>query len=136
MRFFMQIVLCFSFLCAFASLRETSSLFAAEPWSTYRGNTQRTANTDNKAGPEAPKILWVHKSQEHFVASIVPDGDKLFLSGLGAFNVSNFHELSADPKALSQPSVSESLLGIDARITKEYGNRTGCSRHSAVLGRM
>jgi outer membrane protein assembly factor BamB len=70
----------------------------AEPWTTYRGNTQRTANTDNKAGPANPKVLWVHKSQEHFVAALVPHDDKLFLSGLGAFNVSTFYEFTTDPK--------------------------------------
>src|SRR6266478_1133327 len=76
-----------------------SSSLGAEPWATYRGNTQRTANTDKTAGPANPKVLWVHKSQEHYVAALVPDGDKLFLSGLGAFNVSTFYELSTDPKA-------------------------------------
>jgi outer membrane protein assembly factor BamB len=72
---------------------------SAEPWATYRGNIQRTANTDKTAGPANPKVLWVHKAQEHYVAALVPDGDKLFLSGLGAFNVSTFYELSTDPKA-------------------------------------
>src|SRR6266849_2671249 len=76
-----------------------STAISAEPWATYRGNTQRTANTDKTAGPANPKVLWVHKSQEHYVAALVPDGDKLFLSGLGAFNVSTFYELSTDPKA-------------------------------------
>src|SRR6266852_2595639 len=91
MRHSVHLILGLSFLCSFAPLRATSSAPAAEPWSTYRGNTQRTANTDNTAGPNAPKVLWSHKSQEHFVASLVPDGDKLYLSGLGAFNVANFH---------------------------------------------
>jgi outer membrane protein assembly factor BamB len=72
---------------------------AAEPWATYRGNSERTGNTDGKAGPAAPKVLWVLKSEEHFVAAPVPLGDKVFVSGLGAFNVSTFHALLADPKA-------------------------------------
>jgi outer membrane protein assembly factor BamB len=78
---------------------EPSCLPAAEPWTTYRGNPQRTGNTDNIAGPTLPKVLWAHKSQEHFIAAPVPDGDRLFISGLGAFNVSTFHNLATDPKA-------------------------------------
>lgn len=72
---------------------------AAEPWSTYRGNPQRTGNTDNVAGPAAPKVLWVMKSQEHFIAAPLPFGDHVYVSGLGAFNVSSLACLAADPKA-------------------------------------
>ena len=43
--------------------------------------------------------------------------------------------LQVDANALSRPSVSESSLGIDVGITREYGNRTGCPPHSAHLGR-
>ncbi len=72
---------------------------AAEPWSTYRGNSQRTGNTDDQAGPAKPNVLWVHKTQDHFVAAPVPFGDRLYISGLGAFNTSTFYSLSTDPKA-------------------------------------
>jgi hypothetical protein len=64
---------------------------AAEPWSTYRGNSERTGNTDGKPGPAAPKVLWAHKSQEHFIASPVPSGGRLYVSGLGALNTASFH---------------------------------------------
>src|SRR5262245_19559959 len=61
---------------------------AAEPaaWATYRGNPQRTGNTDGKAGPDAPAVLWVVKSKDHFVAAPVPVKDGVYLTGLGAFN--------------------------------------------------
>lgn len=72
---------------------------AVEPWATYRGNPQRSGNTDGKAGPAAPKVLWAYKAKEHFLASPVPAGDRLFVSGLGAFNVASFACLSAEPKA-------------------------------------
>lgn len=75
------------------------SLHAVEPWATYRGNPQRTGNTDGKAGPASPKVLWAYKAKEHFLASPVPVGDRLFISGLGAFNVASFVCLSSDPKA-------------------------------------
>jgi len=85
-------------LCAFAFLREPL-LTAAEPWSTYRGNPQRTGNTDGVAGPATPKVLWVHRSQDHFIAAPVPAGDRLYVSALGAFNVSTFSALAFEPKA-------------------------------------
>src|ERR1700720_717998 len=87
-------------LCVFAPLREMAH--AAEPWSTYRGNLERTANADNLPGPATPKVLWVFKSQEHFIAAPVPHGEHLFISGLGAFNVSTFYCLAANPKAASR----------------------------------
>jgi outer membrane protein assembly factor BamB len=72
---------------------------AAEPWSTYRGNGQRTGNTDDQAGPAKPAVLWVHKTQDHFIAAPVPIGDRLYLSGLGAFNTATFYSFATDPKA-------------------------------------
>jgi outer membrane protein assembly factor BamB len=72
---------------------------AAEPWTTYRANAQRTANIDGKAGPAVPKVLWAYKTKDHFIAAPVPAGDHLFISGFGAFNVSTFYCLSTDQKA-------------------------------------
>src|SRR5271166_5044704 len=87
-----RLFLCF--LCLFAA----NSASAVEPWSTYRGNLQRSGNTDGKPGPSVPKVLWALPSQEHFIAAPVPYRDRLFVSTLGAFNVSTFMCLSADPK--------------------------------------
>ena len=43
------------------------SASAAEPqWTTYRGNAQRTGNTDGKPGPASPAVLWVHPEQGAF----------------------------------------------------------------------
>jgi outer membrane protein assembly factor BamB len=83
-------------LCALASLREPS--FAAEPWATYRGNAERTGCTDGKAGPASPKVLWALKSTDHFVAVPVASGDRVYVSGLGAFNVAMFRALATDPR--------------------------------------
>src|SRR6185312_15317941 len=73
---------------AIASLLVSFPAFAADPapWGTYRGNPQRSGNTDNQPGPASPTVLWSVKSQDHFVASPVPVGDKLYISGLGGFN--------------------------------------------------
>lgn len=68
------------------------------PWSTYRGDPQRTGNPDGSAGPATPKVLWVYKSNDHFIASPMLADDRLFVSGLGAFNVGKFFCLSAAAK--------------------------------------
>jgi outer membrane protein assembly factor BamB len=81
---------------------------AVAPWSTYRGNPQRTGNCDGLGGPAKPKVLWTLKSQEHFIASPVASGDHVFVAGLGAFNVSTFYCLAADPKATQRVVWSKS----------------------------
>lgn len=65
---------------------ESASAAEPGPWATYRGNPQRTGNTDNQAGPAAPVVLWAAKSQDHFIAAPVPVNGNVYLSGLGAFN--------------------------------------------------
>src|SRR4051812_31323327 len=72
---------------------------AAADWATFRGNAQRTGNTDGMAGPAAPKVLWSVKSQDHFVASPLPAGDRVIVSGLGNFNVPSLYALAIDPAA-------------------------------------
>src|SRR3954451_23324192 len=72
---------------------------ADKDWATYRGNLQRTGNTDGLPGPTAGKVLWVHKSKDHFVASPVPAGKALLVSGLGFINTANFYALDLEPKA-------------------------------------
>ena len=67
----------------------TAPAIAAEPgpWATYRGNPQRTGNTDNTPGPDRPAVLWASKSaQENYIAAPVPVGDRVFISALGGFN--------------------------------------------------
>ncbi len=73
------------------------------PWATYRGNPQRTGNTDGQPGPAAPALLWSVKSQDHFIASPVPvAADKLYVSGLGGFNrpVVSLFPLAKGPKVV------------------------------------
>jgi outer membrane protein assembly factor BamB len=65
-------------------------------WSTHRGNPPRTG-TDDGPGPKGPKLLWVHKSEEQFVAPLVPGARHVYASGLGAFNSPGFHALDLDP---------------------------------------
>jgi outer membrane protein assembly factor BamB len=88
-------------LCALcASVVSSSSSFAEEPaksWFTYRGNPQRTGNAASQAA--GMDVLWVHKSQDHFVASPVPWDGKVFIAGLGGFNAPAFYALASDPKA-------------------------------------
>ncbi|MBM3996644.1 MAG: hypothetical protein FJ303_21195 [Planctomycetes bacterium] len=79
----------------------------ANPWATYRGNSQRTAHTDGVAGPTSPKVLWVLKARKpeenvNYIASPVPMGDRLFVSGLGGFNLGQFACLDVTPAAKSR----------------------------------
>jgi outer membrane protein assembly factor BamB len=70
-----------------------------EPWATFRGNPQRTGNTDGQNGPAAAKVLWVHKSKDHNLSSPVIFGDRLLTSGLTGFNIGFVNCLSTDPAA-------------------------------------
>jgi len=84
--------------------------FSAEPgpWATYRGNPERTGNTDNKPGPEKPGVLWVVKSQDHFVASPVPVQDNVYLAGIGAFNRPTISLYPFGAKGAAQPTWTKS----------------------------
>jgi outer membrane protein assembly factor BamB len=83
---------------------------AAEPgpWATYRGNTARTGNTDNRAGPDKPVLQWAVKSQDHFVASPVPVAEGICLTGFGAFNRPTIVVLPLEGKNSPQPAWSKS----------------------------
>jgi outer membrane protein assembly factor BamB len=90
-----------------------SSLCAAEPWTTYRGNPERTGCTDGKPGPDGPKVLWAFQSKDHFIASPLPAGDKLIVSGIGNFaNVPTFACLSTDPRATERTLWSKTTPAI------------------------
>ncbi|MGE5192226.1 MAG: PQQ-binding-like beta-propeller repeat protein [Deltaproteobacteria bacterium] len=66
-------------------------------WLTHRGNPQRTGAADDQPGPKSPKVLWVHKTREHYIAAPVPGGKEVYLSSLGAFNTSRFDALAVEP---------------------------------------
>lgn len=68
-------------------------------WPTSRGNATRTGCADNSPGPKSPKVLWVHKSTDQYIASPVPARDSLLVSSLAAFNTSSFQSLQIDPAA-------------------------------------
>jgi outer membrane protein assembly factor BamB len=74
-------------------------LQAQDAWSTYRGNSQRTACTDGKSGPTKPEVLWVEKSEEHFIAAPVPVGDRLYASSISGFNVPTLYLFDTAPQA-------------------------------------
>jgi outer membrane protein assembly factor BamB len=71
----------------------------SESWATFRGNAQRTGNTDGLPGPASAKVLWVHKSRDHNLSSPVIFGDRLVITGLTGFNLGYVNCLSTDPKA-------------------------------------
>jgi outer membrane protein assembly factor BamB len=100
-----RLLLAILFLSASASVHAQT----IEPWTTYRGNAQRTGNTDGLAGPATPKLLWAMKSDVHYVASAVPIGDRLIVSGLGAFNLGNLACLATEANAKERVVWSKSL---------------------------
>jgi outer membrane protein assembly factor BamB len=83
-----------------------TSLSAAEPVATYRGDLQRTGS-DGVAGPMTPKVLWTWKSADHFIAAPVAHKDRLFVSGLGGFNVPTLACLNTDPGAAQRVAWSK-----------------------------
>src|SRR6266404_8586282 len=97
--------LCASVVMAFSSRAD---------WPTARGNPQRSGCVDNKPGPASPSILWVYKSQDHFIASPVPAGDRLYVSGLGGFNTPTLLALHVEPIGIPAPHWTRSrpLLGL------------------------
>src|SRR5262245_24221435 len=96
-----------SSLCLCVSV--VQPLGADGPWTTYRGNPQRTGNTDGKAGPGKPEVLWAQKGQEHYVASPVPVGDRLIVSGLSGFNIPSVAALETTAEAPKRVAWSKSV---------------------------
>src|SRR5262249_22285128 len=54
----------------------------ATPWATHRGNQNRTG-TDESPGPKSPKVLWVHRSDNHFVSPPIAGAKELYAPSLG-----------------------------------------------------
>jgi outer membrane protein assembly factor BamB len=99
-----------------------STIHADEPWSTYRGNSQRTGNTDNKPGPFQPNVLWFVKSKDQFLSSPVPAGNRLLVSGLGALNTAYFACLDTDPKAAKRVVWTPELTQATVSSPGLYGS--------------
>jgi len=57
-----------------------------EEWAAHRGGPGRTGNIDGKAGPAHPKVLWVHRNKEQFIAPPSVSANRLFVTVMGAFN--------------------------------------------------
>jgi outer membrane protein assembly factor BamB len=55
-------------------------------WSSHRGGPSRTGNVDGGKGPAQPKVLWVHRSKEQFIAPLCASGNRVFSVVMGAFN--------------------------------------------------
>lgn len=78
------------------------------PWATYRGNPQRTGNTDNLPGPSTPAVQWIVKSTDHFLAAPVPVKESIYISGLGAFNRPTISLFPFAAKSTPQPTWTKS----------------------------
>lgn len=117
----------------------------AADWPTHRANPERTGSLDGVAGPKAPQVLWVHKSQEHFVSSPVLADQRLYIAGLGAFNTAAFRAFTPDPAAakrelwakttpylklptVSSPAISEGKLVFGDGMHQTEGAVLHCLR--------
>jgi outer membrane protein assembly factor BamB len=65
-------------------------------WPTYRGNLQRTGRIDAEPGPTKPKVEWVVRGRDHYLATPVVVDKTLYLSSLGALNTSSFTAFAVD----------------------------------------
>jgi outer membrane protein assembly factor BamB len=131
--------LCIQLLCLLAAA-------GAEPSATYRGNPQRTGCADGGAGPASPRVLWHWQAKEHFIAAPVVHGDRLYVSGLGAFNVATLFALDTAPGAakrvawtkstpyLKLPTVSSPAIHHDRLIFGDGMHQTdGATLHCLRL---
>ncbi len=82
-----------------ASLLVACGAVLGADWPTHRGNLARTGCVDGQPGPTSAKVIWVHKSSDHYIAAPVPTGDSVLVSALAAFNTSTFQSLAVDPAA-------------------------------------
>lgn len=103
----------------------SSAADAIAPWATYRGNPERTGNTDGKMGPAAPKVLWTFKTQEHFITAPVPLGERVLISGLGGFNAPVFYSLAADPAAVQRVAWSRTVPDLKQATVSSPGVAAG-----------
>jgi outer membrane protein assembly factor BamB len=65
------------------------------PWATHRGNPQRTGA--DGPGPKEAKVLWAYKTEDQFLAPLVPGARDLYASSLGGFDTPGFHAFALDP---------------------------------------
>jgi outer membrane protein assembly factor BamB len=70
------------------------------PWSTHRGNPQRTGAEG--PGPKGPKVLWVYKTEDRFLAPLVPGARDLYACGLGASDAPNLQAFALEPAGEKQ----------------------------------
>ena len=86
-----------------------------DPTCHAQHSPQRTG-ADDGPGPKTAKILWVHKSENHFIAPLVPGARDLYASSLGAFNSPNFHALALVSAADRQVRWAKGSGGVIAKL--------------------
>ena len=86
-------------LRVFCGLRSASSPPSRRGPPTAATPSAPATPTTSPARP-APKVLWVHPEPRTTSSPRrLPAGDRVFFTGLGAFNVSTFYCFATDPKA-------------------------------------
>ncbi len=90
------------FLILPLTIWSSAAMLASADWPTHRGNPQRTGSAGDQPGPKKPKVLWVHRSREHYIASPIVSSKRLYVPGLGAFNTAALRGFALEPAADKQ----------------------------------
>jgi outer membrane protein assembly factor BamB len=70
-----------------------SATAGSQDWPAHRGGPARAGCADGKAGPAAPKVLWVLRSKEQFLAPLSAGGGRILVVALGGFNTGSVQAL-------------------------------------------
>src|SRR5262249_26094786 len=83
---------------------------------------------DDGRGPTSPKVLWVHKSEDHFIAPLVPGAKDVFASSLAGFNAPSLQAFALDPSGDKQvrwttgaPPLRQPIAGPPALLRGHTG---------------
>src|SRR4051794_12920344 len=64
------------------------------------------ADSTEAIGPKQPKVLWLHKSTEHFVAAPAVGEKGLYVTAVGAFNTGLVYAMSLDTNASEKERIA------------------------------
>ncbi len=82
-------------LCVLCVSAAHPAPLSEEDWAGHRGGAARTGNVDGKPGPAQPKVLWVHREKEQYIAPFSASGNRLFSTVMGPFNTGALRSFDA-----------------------------------------
>ena len=79
-----------------------------------------------QTGPQTPKVVWVHKSEEQFIARPVIGAKELYVSGLGKLNSGSFRALAIEADAAAARALVEDRPVLEVAGRQCAGGRWRC----------